>query len=169
MKKNSRSDKITLGSAASNGIPEKSITDLPRPFAAWLVKQEPSAYSWDSFVRENGTAWTGVRNFQARNYLGNMALGDEVLFYHSVVDKCIVGLARVRKTAYPDPTAKSGNWLCVDLEPLRAFIRPVSLEIIKAEPMLCDFPLVRQSRLSVMPVTESQLREILRLERLLTK
>lgn len=92
-----------------------------------------------------------------------MAVGDDVLFYHSVVGKCIVGLARVRRTAYPDPTAKEGNWVCVDLEPLREFARPVSLETLKIHPSLHDFPLIRQSRLSVMPVTQSQLREILRL------
>jgi predicted RNA-binding protein with PUA-like domain len=131
--------------------------------SAWLVKQEPSSYSWDDFVREGGTAWTGIRNFQARNHLASMAKGDEVLFYHSVIGKCIVGLARVRKAAYRDPTAKEGNWLCVDLEPVRAFSKPVSLETIKAHPGLRDFPLVRQSRLSVMPVNQDQYREILKL------
>lgn len=129
----------------------------------WLVKQEPSAYSWNDFVKEGGTAWTGVRNFQARKNLASMAVGDEVLFYHSVVGKCIVGLARVRRAAYPDSTASEGNWLCVDLEPVREFARPVSLEAIKAQPSLHDFPLVRQSRLSVMPVSKGQLREILQL------
>lgn len=139
------------------------VSPLAKTLATWLVKQEPAAYSWDNFVQDGGTAWTGIRNFQARNYLASMALGDEVLFYHSVIGKCIVGLARVRKTAYPDPTAKEGNWLCVDLEPVRAFARPVSLETIKAHPGLQDFPLVRQSRLSVMPVSRNQFHEILKL------
>ncbi len=129
----------------------------------WLVKQEPAAYSWNDFVQEGGTVWTGVRNFQARKNLADMAVGDEVFFYHSVVGKCIVGLARVRKAAYPDPTANEGNWICVDLEPVREFARPVSLEDIKAQTSLQDFPLVRQSRLSVMPVSPSQFREILKL------
>ena len=129
----------------------------------WLVKQEPSAYSWSDFVREGGTAWTGVRNFQARKNLASMARGDEVLFYHSVVGKCVVGLARVRQVAYPDPTAKEGNWICVDLEPVRELAQPVSLESIKARASLCEIPLLRQSRLSVMPLSEVQFREILKL------
>ena len=143
--------------------PTQAVSSSVKTSATWLVKQEPSAYSWDNFVQDGGTAWTGVRNFQARNHLASMALGDEVLFYHSVIGKCIVGLARVRKTAYPDPTAKEGNWLCVDLEPVRAFARPVLLETIKAHPGLHDFPLVRQSRLSVMPVSRTQFHEILKL------
>lgn len=129
----------------------------------WLVKQEPSAYSWDDFMREGGTAWTGIRNFQARNNLAGMGLGDEVLFYHSVIGKCIVGLARVRKTAYPDPTAKEGDWVCVDLEPVYQFVRPVFLETLKTRTTLRDLPLLRQSRLSVMPISPSQFREILKL------
>lgn len=129
----------------------------------WLVKQEPSVYSWDDFVKEGGTTWTGVRNFQARNYLIDMAVGDDVLFYHSVVGKCIVGLARVRKAAYPDPTAKEGNWVCVDLKPVRKFPQQVSLEDIKTQGTLQKIPLLRQSRLSVMPISQSQFYEILRL------
>jgi predicted RNA-binding protein with PUA-like domain len=126
----------------------------------WLVKQEPSAYSWDDFVRDGRTAWTGVRNFQARNNLQAMRVGDRVLFYHSVTGKCIVGEARVARTAYPDPTASEGDWVCVDLVPHKAFPSPVSLERIKAEPTLCDLALLRQSRLSVMPVTAAEYRTL---------
>lgn len=118
----------------------------------WLVKQEPSAYSWDDFVRDGKTLWTGVRNFQARNHLRAMKQKDRVLFYHSVTGKSVVGEAEVVRTAFPDPTATEGDWSCVELKPRKAFKRPVSLEEIKAEPRLKDIGLLRQSRLSVMPL-----------------
>lgn len=127
----------------------------------WLVKQEPTAYSWDDFVRDGGTAWTGVRNFQARNNLAAMSTGDRVLFYHSVVGKAVVGLAEVVCPAYPDPTATEGNWVCVDLKPVRELKSPVTLDAIKAHPALRGFPLIRQSRLSVMPVSDKDFRGIL--------
>lgn len=126
----------------------------------WLVKQEPSAYSWDDFVRDKGTAWTGVRNFQARNNLRAMRKGDRVFYYHSVTDKEIVGLAEVAKEAYPDPTAKEGDWVCVELRPVKALARPVSLEAIKKDKRLKDFLLVRQGRLSVMPVSSEEWKAI---------
>jgi len=129
----------------------------------WLVKQEPTAYSWDDFVRDGKTAWTGVRNFQARINLRAMAKGDTVLFYHSVVGKCVVGQAEVVKEAYADPTAEDGDWVCVDLKPIKPFKRPVTLEEIKADKALGNFPLIRQSRLSVMPVTSPEYRAILAL------
>ncbi|GAB4165477.1 MAG: EVE domain-containing protein [Terrimicrobiaceae bacterium] len=127
----------------------------------WLVKQEPSAYSWDDFVRDGLTAWTGVRNFQARNNLAAMSCGDRVLFYHSVTGKAVVGEAEVVRAAYPDPTATEGNWVCVDIRPLRPLKSPVTLEAIKACPALKDFPLIRQSRLSVMPVSKKDYQAIL--------
>jgi D-lactate dehydrogenase len=127
----------------------------------WLVKQEPETYSWDEFAREGGTAWTGVRNFQARINLRAMAKGDEVLFYHSGGEKAVVGLAKVARAAYPDPTAEEGEWVCVDLEPVRAFKKRVSLAEVKARPSLKDVALVRQSRLSVMPLKEAEFRELL--------
>lgn len=129
----------------------------------WLVKQEPSAYSWDNFVREGRTEWTGVRNYQARNNLQAMRCGDRVLFYHSVVGKEVVGEAEVIREAYPDPTAKDGKWICVDLKPRQALARPVTLEEIKSAPKLADMALLRQSRLSVMPLTAAEYREVLRL------
>ncbi len=129
----------------------------------WLVKQEPTAYSWEDFVRDGKTAWTGVRNFQARNNLKAMAKGDTVLFYHSVVGKCIMGEAVVVREAYPDPTAKEGDWICVDLQPGKPLKRPVTLEDVKASQPLENLALLRQSRLSVMPVTAAEYRAILAL------
>jgi predicted RNA-binding protein with PUA-like domain len=122
----------------------------------WLVKQEPDAYSWEQFVRDKGTAWTGVRNFQARNNLRAMKKGDEVFYYHSVTGKSVVGIARVAREAYGDPTAEDGDWSCVDLVPQQACRTPVTLEQIKAEPSLRDIALLRQSRLSVMPLTSAE-------------
>jgi predicted RNA-binding protein with PUA-like domain len=122
----------------------------------WLVKQEPKTYSWDRFVKDGGTAWTGVRNFQARNNLRAMRRGDRVLYYHSVTGKAVVGVAAVTRGAYPDPTAKSGDWVCVDLKPVKALPQPVSIDQIKKAPDLEGIPLLRQSRLSVMPLTEEE-------------
>ncbi len=127
----------------------------------WLVKQEPSAYSWSDFVAERRTAWTGVRNYTARNNLRKMQPGDEVLFYHSGDDKAVVGIAKVARAAYPDPTAKEGDWSAVDLEPVKALARPVTLREIKSNSRLKQIPLVRQSRLSVMPLTSAEFREII--------
>jgi predicted RNA-binding protein with PUA-like domain len=129
----------------------------------WLVKQEPEDYSWTDFVKERKTAWTGVRNFQARNNLRAMAKGDEVLFYHSGTGKEIVGVSRVARTAYPDPTAKDGDWSCVDLVPVKAFGQAIALADVKADAVLQQMALVKQSRLSVMPVTARQFQRTLKL------
>ena len=129
----------------------------------WLVKSEPEAYSWDTFVREGRAAWTGVRNFAARLNLRAMKKGDLVCFYHSVTGKQIVGLARVAKEFYPDPTAKEGEWSCVDLVPVKALAKPVSLETIKADKALGEMRLLKQSRLSVTPLTEREFQRILKL------
>ncbi len=129
----------------------------------WLVKQEPQAYSWETFLKEKRTAWTGVRNFQARNNLRSMAKGDLVLFYHSVSEKRIVGLARVEKEHYPDPTAKEGDWVVVDLVPVKSLKTPVTLEQLKADKLLKNMRLIRQSRLSVTPLTEQEFEHILEL------
>ncbi len=129
----------------------------------WLVKQEPSAYSWDDFVRDGRTSWTGVRNYTARNNLRAMDLENDVLFYHSVSGKAVMGVAQVAATAYPDPTAKEGDWSAVDLVPRKALARPVTLEEIKANPKLKDMALLRLSRLSVQPVTGAEFAEILRM------
>ncbi len=129
----------------------------------WMVKQEPTAYSWADFVKDGRTAWTGVRSFPARLALRAMRKGDAVLFYHSVEGKEVVGIAKVAAEAYPDSTATEGDWSCVDLVPVRALKRPVTLEEIKSHPTLCEIKLVRQSRLSVLPVTAGQYAEIVRL------
>jgi predicted RNA-binding protein with PUA-like domain len=129
----------------------------------WLVKSEPEAYSWDTFVNDKRTAWTGVRNFLARNNLRAMKRGDFVLFYHSVSGKEVVGIARVEKEAYVDATAKEGDWSCVDLAPVKALTKPVTLEQIKSDKRLADMPLVRQSRLSVTPLNEAQFKRLLAL------
>lgn len=119
----------------------------------WLVKQEPSDYSWSDFVKDGGTSWTGVRSFAARNNLRRMAKGDHVLFYHSGDDKSVVGIAKVTRTAYKDATAKDEDWTAVDLAPIRPLPRLVTLAEIKSRLSLKNIALVRQSRLSVMPLT----------------
>jgi predicted RNA-binding protein with PUA-like domain len=129
----------------------------------WLVKSEPEAYSWGTFLKEKRAAWTGVRNFQARNNLRAMKHGDLVFFYHSVSDKQVVGIARVEKTAYADPTAKEGDWSCVDLVPVKALAKPVTLQQLKDDAVLEEMPLLKQSRLSVTPLSEKQFQRVLRL------
>jgi predicted RNA-binding protein with PUA-like domain len=129
----------------------------------WLVKQEPEAYSWSAFVKEGRAAWTGVRNYQARNNLRLMKKDDAVLYYHSGDEKQIVGVAKVVKEAYADPTAEEGDWSCVDLAPGKALAHPVTLQTIKADSILSQMPLVRNTRLSVTPLTEEQYKRVLEL------
>ena len=129
----------------------------------WLVKSEPSAYSWTNLVADGKTAWTGVRNYTARNNLRAMRKGDAVFFYHSVVGKEIVGVARVLREAFPDATAKEGDWSAVDLAPDKALPTPVTLDDIKRNSKLKEIALLRLSRLSVQPVTSAQFDEILRM------
>jgi len=129
----------------------------------WLVKQEPSSYSWSDFVADGETSWTGVRNFAARNNLRKMQKGDEVLFYHSGDQKAVVGIAKVTRTAYADPTAKEGDWSTVNIAAVKALRRPVTLRAIKGNPQLKRIPLVRQPRLSVMPLAESEFQEIVKM------
>ncbi len=128
--------------------------------AHWLVKSEPSAWSWDDHVRAGTEAWTGVRNHQAANSLKAMRTGDTVLFYHSVQDKQVVGIAEVVREAYPDPTDPSGRWVAVDLRTGVALPRPVTLAVLKSDPRLSGLPLIRQSRLSVMPIADDDWRLI---------
>src|SRR5258708_33003071 len=117
----------------------------------WLVKQEPSDYSWSDFVKDGSTSWTGVRNFAARNNLRRMSKSDQVLFYHSGEDKAVVGIAKVTRTADRDPTAKDGDWRAVDLRPVKPLPKPATLAEIKSKPPLKTIALVRQSRRSLMP------------------
>ena len=127
----------------------------------WLVKQEPEAYSFDDLLKDGKTDWTGVRNFQARNNLQAMKSGDKVLFYHSVSEKSVVGLAEVSRESFPDPTDE--KWFAVEIKPVERFAKPVSLEQIKAEAGLQNIALIKQSRLSVMPLTEGEFDLILKL------
>ena len=129
----------------------------------WLVKQEPSSYSWSDFVADSETSWTGVRNFAARNNLRRMQKGDKVLFYHSGDEKAVVGIAKVTRTAYPDPTAKEGDWSTIDLAAIKPLPRPVTLREIRDNSRLKAIALVRQSRLSVMPLRQSEFYEIIKM------
>lgn len=129
----------------------------------WLVKSEPEAYAWSDFVRDGRTAWTGVRNYQARIHLNTMQRGDAVLFYESVTTKAVVGLAQVSKPAFPDTTADEPGWVAVELKAGHALTRPVTLAQIKAETSLAGIGLLRQSRLSVVPLTKAEFAKIVAL------
>lgn len=132
--------------------------------STWLAKSEPDVYGWDLFVREGRTAWTGVRSAEARNNLRGMARGDRVLFYHSNLGKEVVGIAEVVAESYPDPTAEGDpRWLAVDLAPVKALPRPVTLAQFRADPILAESKLVKQGRVSVIPLTEVQFARVLEL------
>ena len=128
----------------------------------WLVKSEPGTYGWDDLLKEKRTQWTGVRNFTARNHLAAMKKGDLVLFYHSGAGKEIVGVAKVTAEAAPDPTAQAEEgWVAVELAPVKALAAPVTLAVVKATPALRDLPLVKLSRLSVMPIPKPAFEKLL--------
>lgn len=135
----------------------------------WLVKSEPDHYGWHHFIAQGRAVWDGVRNYQARNNLKAMQEGDQVLFYHSVTKPGVVGLAKVVCTAYPDPTVANDptqtkfGWVVAEFEPMMAFAQPVTLAQIKAEPMLANIGLIKQSRLSVMPVRPDEFELILKM------
>ncbi|MDA1273786.1 MAG: EVE domain-containing protein [Verrucomicrobia bacterium] len=133
------------------------------PNSYWLVKQEPSTYSWSTFVQDKGTNWTGVRNYQARNNLRAMKKGDLAFFYHSGDEKQVVGIAKVAKGPYADPTATEGDWVAVDLVPIKPLKQNVTLATIKADSVLKEMLLARNSRLSVSGVTETEFRYLLKL------
>jgi predicted RNA-binding protein with PUA-like domain len=136
---------------------------MPRERRCWLVKSEPFKYSWADLVRDGSTCWDGVRNAQARNNLAAMKKGDLVLYYHSNEGKEVVGVARVAAEAYPDPTADDPRWLVVELVPLKALKRTVTLAEVKADRRLAKIPLVTHSRLSVMPIESGAFARILEL------
>ena len=129
----------------------------------WIIKQEPSQYNWKQFEKDKETYWDGVRNYQARNNLKNMKKGDNLLFYHSVVGKEIVGIAEVTREAYPDPTTDDERWVVVDLKPIKPFKVPVTLEEIKTHKELSEIALIKQARLSVMPITKKEFQILLKL------
>ena len=128
----------------------------------WLVKQEPEKYSFDDLLKEASTGWTGVRNFQARQYLQAMITGDRVLFYHSVSEKAVVGLAEVSREAFQDPTDETLKWIAVELKAVGKFAKAVTLDEIKADRNLQNIPLIKQSRLSVMPLSEKEFQTIIK-------
>jgi predicted RNA-binding protein with PUA-like domain len=130
----------------------------------WLLKTEPETFSWDNLVDQKTSMWDGVRNFQARNNLRKMKIGDKGLFYHSGKNPGIIGIAEVVKEFYPDPTAKEGDWSVVDVKPIRKLSRFISLQEIKSHPPLNDMVLVKSSRLSVQPVTKKEFEIIMQLE-----
>ncbi|MFN7176135.1 MAG: EVE domain-containing protein [Thermaurantiacus sp.] len=129
--------------------------------AFWLLKSEPNVYSWDDLVRDGETVWDGVKNAQAAMNLKAMAVGEDAFFYHSNIGKEVVGICRVTKTAYPDPNDDTGKWVAVSVAPVRPLPRPVTLSQMKAEPSLAEFQLIRQGRLSVVPVRAEQWATIL--------
>ena len=129
----------------------------------WLVKQEPESYSFDELLKDGKTDWTGVRNFQARNNLRAMKIGDKVLFYHSVSEKAVVGLAEVSREEFTDPLDE--KWIAVEIKPVEKLAKPVTLGIIKAEKSLENIPLIKHSRLSVMPLTKDEFETILKLSK----
>lgn len=131
----------------------------------WMVKQEPDKYSWDDFVSEGQTDWTGVRNYQARNNLREMKKGDKVLFYHSNIGKEVVGIAKVTKTAFQDPTTDDDRWVAVELTPVKKLKKPVGLANMKANLALANLGLIKQSQLSVVAVTRDEFEEILSMAR----
>ncbi len=129
----------------------------------WLVKQEPEKYSFDDLLKDKKTVWDGVRNYQARNNLRDMKTGDQVLFYHSVSEKSVVGLAEISKENFADPSDE--KWLAVEIKPVEKFAKPVTLDEIKAEKTLENIALIKQSRLSVMPLTKKEFEKILKLSK----
>jgi predicted RNA-binding protein with PUA-like domain len=129
----------------------------------WLVKQEPDSYPWEAFARDGRTAWEGVRNYQARNNLKGMQKGDPVLFYASGDSKAVIGIAAVSKAAYPDPTADEPGWVAVELKAVKPLKREVTLAQVKADPALAGILLVRNSRLSVMPLPREAFERIVRM------
>jgi len=131
----------------------------------WLVKSEPTEYSYDDLVKDGSTYWDGVRNYTARNNMKSMKIGDKVLFYHSVNEKSVVGISKVIKEYYQDPTTDDERWVVVDLAPEIKLTNPVTLSEIKADPGLVDIALVRQSRLSVMPLDKTAFTRIVEMSK----
>ncbi len=128
----------------------------PKPAAHWLVKSEPNSYAWADLVSDGRTAWTGVRNYAARLHLSAMRPGDHVLFYESVTTKAVMGVAEITRAAFPDTTAEEAGWVAVELRAVQTLRTPVALAQIKSEPTLANIMLVRQGRLSVMPLAPAE-------------
>ena len=131
----------------------------------WLVKSEPTVYAWDQFLKDGSAVWSGVRNYAARIHLNGMKKGDHVMYYHSNSGLEVVGIAKVSKTAYQDPTTTDERWVAVDLVPFKTLKKPVSLKVIKSEPRLKDIALVRIGRLSTMPLTKVEYETLIELSK----
>jgi predicted RNA-binding protein with PUA-like domain len=131
--------------------------------AYWLIKSEPFKYSWEQFEKDKLTMWDGVRNYAARNFLRSMKQGDQALFYHSNEGLEIVGIAKVVRESYQDPTTEEEAWVVVDFAPHKKLAKPVSLAAIKSEPLLANMALVKLSRLSVQPVTDDEWKQIMKM------
>ncbi|MFW5792949.1 MAG: EVE domain-containing protein [Bacteroidota bacterium] len=129
----------------------------------WLVKSEPKAYSWQKLIKDKKTIWDGVRNYQARNNMKEMKEGDAVLFYHSVSEKSVIGIAKVSREYFQDPTTDDNRWVVVELKADKELAKPVNLEQIKKNSKLADVALVKQARLSVMPLTKKEFEEIVKM------
>ncbi len=129
----------------------------------WLLKTDADTYSYDDLVRDGETNWDGVRNYQARNYLRSMLLGDKALLYHSVTDKAVVGITEITGEQFPDPTDIEAQWVAVRIKPIHKFANPVSLDKIKSIDALSNLPLIKQSRLSVMPISDAVFQTIIEL------
>ncbi len=141
----------------------RSVVVVWNPVRHWLVKSEPSVYSWADFVAEGTTRWDGIRNYQARNNLVAMKRGDTALFYHSGELKSVAGIARVTREAYPDPSGQDEGWMCVDLKAVKQLHVPVPLAAIRGHPRLAKIALLKQSRLSVVPLTAVEFDTIVRM------
>lgn len=152
-----------MGGAGTVKFELSSFFTIINKMNYWLVKSEPFKYSWDQFVKDGRTYWDGVRNYQARNNLKAMKKGDSVLYYHSNEGLEIVGVARVVRESYQDPTTEDDRWVVVDLEPVKALESPVPLSEIKREKRLQNISLIKQSRLSVMPVTKDEFEIIVKM------
>lgn len=135
---------------------------MPAPKGHWLVKSEPDTYSFDALTRDRRTVWDGIRNYQARNHLRGMKKGDPVLYYHTGEEKAVVGVAEVAREAFPDPSAKEGDWSAVELAPGKKLARPVTLAEIKADKAFASMPLITHARLSVMEISKAHFDAILK-------
>ncbi len=136
---------------------------MKRSINYWLIKSEPDVYPWEQLVSEGGTFWDGVRNYQARNNLQAMRVGDKALYYHSNTGKEVVGITEISREAYQDPTTDQTAWVAVDVKPYKPFKKPVTLDTIKATPELASLALIKQSQLSVMAITQEEFSVICRM------
>jgi len=156
---------VILSASFGAAAPARTATEEAMARSYWLIKSEPDKYAWDELVKDGSTYWDGVRNYEARNNLRAMKVGDLALYYHSNVGKEVVGVARVTKESYPDPTTDDERWVVVDFVPVVPFAEPVTLADIRAEPSLGEIALVKRGRISVVPIVAKEFQKILRMGR----